>query len=140
LPEHDDLSQELRTGVGRLHRRFRSLRADSELGDAAVDVLLVLRKHGPLSLKALSDHHRVKPPTMSQIVNRLAADAYLERRPDPDDGRRVLLALTPAGDALAQRIRRPGLVWFDAQLAELSPDERTTLAEAARILQRLADS
>jgi DNA-binding MarR family transcriptional regulator len=140
MSEQADLSQELRTGVGRLHRRFRSLRGDSELGDAAVDVLLVLRKHGPLSLKALSDHHRVKPPTMSQIVNRLAADAYLERRPDPQDGRRVLLTLTPAGEALAQEIRRPGLVWFDEQLAQLDDAERATLHEAAALLQRLADA
>ena len=138
MPESQDLSQELRTGVSRFYRRYRSLRGENELGDAAIDVLAVLRRYGPLSLKALSDYQRVKPPTMSQTVNRLQAGGHVERRADPDDGRRVLLALTPGGERLVSAVRQRGLTWLDERLAGLEDHERTTLADAARLLQRIA--
>jgi DNA-binding MarR family transcriptional regulator len=129
----------LRTGVARLYRRFRSMRGSSELGDAALDVLVVLSKTGPLTLTALSERQRVTPPTMSQIVNRLTADDYVERRRDPDDGRRVLIATTPAGDQLLAEIRARGIAWLDEQLTRLDDDERATLATAARLLREIAE-
>lgn len=115
------------------------MRGSSELGDAALDVLVVLSKTGPLTLTALSERQRVTPPTMSQIVNRLTADDYVERRRDPDDGRRVLIATTPAGDQLLAEIRARGIAWLDEQLTRLDDDERATLATAARLLREIAE-
>ena len=71
-----DLSAELRTAVGRVHRRFRSERLDGELGDAALSVLLQLRRFGPRGLTELSEHARVTPGSMSQTVNRLTSAGY----------------------------------------------------------------
>src|SRR4051812_46580003 len=100
----DELSAALRTGVGRLHRRFRSERVIGDLGDAAVAVLAHLAKDGPKTLTALSEYERVTPATMSQTVNRLGADGYVERNRDPDDGRRVLFSATARGTALVQEV------------------------------------
>jgi DNA-binding MarR family transcriptional regulator len=134
------LSLALRGSIGRVYRRFRTLRAHDELGDAALGVLTHLRKVGPQSLTALSEDARVTPSSMSQTVNRLAAADYVVRGADPDDGRRVLFHLTEAG----RRIEAEGVArsrtWFDGALGGLEPRERTVLDEAAAILRRIADA
>jgi DNA-binding MarR family transcriptional regulator len=138
--EVDELSQELRTAVGRVYRRFRALRAHDELGDAAMAVLTRLRKAGPQSLTALSDDARVTPSSMSQTVNRLAAGGYLLRTADPADGRRVLFQLTESGRRLEGESIARSRAWFDGELSRATDAERATLAHAARILLRIADA
>jgi DNA-binding MarR family transcriptional regulator len=134
------LGQELRSAIGRIHRRFRTLRAQGELGDAAISVLARLRKEGDQSLTELSDEARVTPSSMSQVVNRLAAGGYLVRRPDPVDGRRVLFRLTEEGRRVEQASTARGRAWFDAQLGAVTDEERRTLTRAAQILTRIAES
>lgn len=135
-----DLGAEIRTGVGRLYRRFRAERADGALGDAARGVLALLYKNGPMTLKALSEHDRVTPPSMSQIVNRLTAAGYVVRGSDPSDGRRVLFSATSEGIELAIADRAKRRTWLDARLAEVSDDDRAALARAAALFQQFADS
>lgn len=135
-----DLSAELRTAVGRVHRRFRSERLDGELGDAALSVLLQLRRFGPRGLTELSEHARVTPGSMSQTVNRLTEGGLAVRTPDPDDGRRVLFTPTPEGARLAAETNAPSVAWLDSQLDRLTAHERSVLLEASAIMQRIADS
>ncbi|HEY0261190.1 MAG TPA: MarR family transcriptional regulator [Lacisediminihabitans sp.] len=134
------LGAELRTAVGRMYRRFRSERTAGELGDAAISVLNRLQKHGPQSLKALSDHAHVTPGSMSQTVNRLTGAGYAVRIPDPTDGRRVLFETTQEGSRIAMATLARSIAWLDTQLDSLTPSERETLAGAASLLRRIADS
>jgi DNA-binding MarR family transcriptional regulator len=136
----DDLGTEIRGAVGRLYRRFRAERADGQLGDAAMGVLARLETSGPQTLKALSDYDRVTPASMSQIVNRLTSTGYATRNDDPDDGRRVLFAVTREGADLVNADRQRRRRWLDARLAELDADDHAVLARASLLLQRMADS
>jgi DNA-binding MarR family transcriptional regulator len=69
-----------------------------------------------------------------RILDDLQDDGYIERRPDPDDRRARLLAITDAGrrvkDAVQNEIQRGEERW----LGELSADERRTFL---RVLERL---
>jgi DNA-binding MarR family transcriptional regulator len=40
-----------------------------------------------------------------QLVDTLVARGYLERRPHPEDGRRIIICLTPRGEGAAEVIR-----------------------------------
>jgi len=135
-----ELRFEVSTAVARLYRRFRSERIDGDLGDSAMTILSLLYKDGPQTLKALSDHDRVTPASMSQTVNRLTSAGYAVREPDPEDGRRVLFRTTPAGDALVAQARAKRHAWFEAQLQELGADDLVLLGRAAAILRTIADS
>lgn len=135
-----ELRFEVSTAVARLYRRFRSERIDGDLGDSAMTILSLLYKEGPQTLKALSDHDRVTPASMSQTVNRLTSAGYAVREPDPHDGRRVLFRTTPAGDALVAEDRARRHAWFEAKLRELGTDDRQVLTRAAVILRSIADS
>jgi MarR family transcriptional regulator for hemolysin len=54
------------------------------------------RAHGA-SQRELADLMHIEPPTLVRHLDRLEADGYVERRPDPDDRRRLLVFVTPAG-------------------------------------------
>jgi DNA-binding MarR family transcriptional regulator len=49
------------------------------------------------SQRELADLMHIEPPTLVRHLDRLEADGYVERRPDPDDRRRLLVFVTTAG-------------------------------------------
>ena len=51
----------------------------------------------PRSQRELADLMHIEPPTLVRHLDRLEADGFVERRPDPDDRRRLLVFVTPAG-------------------------------------------
>jgi DNA-binding MarR family transcriptional regulator len=140
MAEEADLGAQLRSAVGRLYRRFRSERPEGSLGDAALEVLTRLHKHGPQTLTELSEHDRVSPASMSQTVNRLTSAGYAVRARDPGDGRKVLFVATAAGDELASATRAQGNAWLDGQLRGLSAEDRAVIARATTLLSGIADS
>jgi DNA-binding MarR family transcriptional regulator len=135
-----DLGGQVRSAVGRLYRRFRSERPEGGLGDAALEVLTYLHKHGPQTLTELSEQDRVSPASMSQTVNRLTSAGYAVRTRDLDDRRKVLFSATPEGDELASATRAQRNAWLDRQLRALSAEDRAVVARATALLSSIADS
>jgi DNA-binding MarR family transcriptional regulator len=76
---------------------------------------------------------------MSQTLAELEADGLIARRPDASDGRRTRIELTQEGrDVLTEeRAKREG--WLAEAIAEFTPNERETLAEAVDLLRRLSE-
>ena len=133
------LASELRLAVMRLRRRLAVERhPDNELSMGAMAVLGALYRNGDLAVGELAAHERVQPPSMTRMVNHLAAGGYVERHRHPTDGRQVVVRLTDRGRAtlLADRARRDE--WLARRLAALSEDERDLLRRAAPVLHRLA--
>ncbi|MEY9855476.1 DNA-binding MarR family transcriptional regulator [Catenulispora sp. GAS73] len=136
----EDLGGQLRVAVTRLYRRFRSERPEGSLGDAALEVLTRLHKHGPRTLTELSEDDRVSPASMSQIVNRLTSAGYAVRTRDPHDGRKVLFSATAEGDAVAGAARAQRHAWLDRQLRQLSAEDRAVIARAAELFNQITES
>ncbi|MGW8528911.1 MarR family winged helix-turn-helix transcriptional regulator [Nocardiopsis sp. NPDC055824] len=96
--------------------------------------LSVLREKGPLRLGVLADHCRVRQPTMTVIVDSLLSSGYVERRPDPDDGRANLHELTAEGEAALDDWRSRIGSALTPLFTDLSEHERTLLADSVRLL------
>jgi DNA-binding MarR family transcriptional regulator len=73
------------------------------LTTAQADALMVLAAAGPVSLKELGSLLIAEAGHPSRLVDRLVAAGLVERRPAPDDRRRVVLSLTAEGRRLAER-------------------------------------
>jgi DNA-binding MarR family transcriptional regulator len=136
----DELDSDFSAAITRLYRRLRAQKADDQIGDSHRTVLALLVKDGPRTLRELSDHEHVTPPSMNQTVNALAEWGYVARSGDPDDGRKVILAATPEGAALIAATRRRRYEWLNAQLESLSVSERKVLSDATGIITKIADS
>ncbi|MCU1545224.1 MAG: MarR family transcriptional regulator [Homoserinimonas sp.] len=137
--EHD-LGPELRLTIMRLARRTRAQRAESDLSEAQLSALFGLWKKGPMTLRDLSEHERVTPPSMSRTVNALETAGLIERAASLDDGRKVMIAVTPAGDDLVAATRRRRDAWFAQRIAGLTNEQRKVLAAASDVLRELADA
>jgi DNA-binding MarR family transcriptional regulator len=133
-----ELAQAVRPAVMRLGRRLRQLRDSSlDLGSNQLSAMAVLLNSGDQLMGDLAAEERVRPPSMTRIVNGLEGRGFVTRRPDPRDRRQCLVTLTPAGREvlLANRQRRDE--WLAVRIAELDEHERAVLAEAVVILDKV---
>ena len=66
---------------------------------STLSVLHTLSRKGPLRLTDLLATEQLKQPALTSLVAKLVQDGLLQRRPDPSDGRAMLLSLTRDGPA-----------------------------------------
>jgi DNA-binding MarR family transcriptional regulator len=134
------LAADLRVSVMRLARRLRQQRSDDDISTGQYSVLAALVTHGPRTPRELADLERVQPPSMTRTVAGLVEAGLVDRTDHPDDGRQVLVSVSEAGATVVHETRKRRTAWLSQRLAELTSQERATLAEASVIIQRLADS
>jgi DNA-binding MarR family transcriptional regulator len=72
--------------------------------------LLALDEHGPLGLTELAGLLRQSHPLVIDWRRQLLELGFVESKPDPEDGRRAVLSLTPAGRREVRRLRRALIV------------------------------
>jgi len=120
---------------------MRDLYDPSELTPSATSVLSRLSKSGPMTASELAVAERVRPQSVAATLAVLDEHGLLERRRDPDDGRRQLITLSRAGGALVTDRRRAGEQWLARSLQDhFTEAERRTILEATALLDRLADA
>lgn len=133
------LSSVLRIAVMKLRRRLAVERdPGNPLSLGAMAVLVALHSAGELTLGELAARERVRPPSMTRVVNLLEEAGYVVRRTSEVDRRVVLVEITERGAAvvLADRARRD--VWLTDRLGELSAEELAVLRAAVPVLDRIA--
>ena len=134
------LASTLRLAVMRLARRMRAERADTSLTLSQLAALASLDRHGPLTPGELAAHEKVQPPSMTRLLAVLEAADLVTRTAHPTDGRQVVMAVSPAGQALLREDRRRRDAWLAQRLRTLDAEEVAVLDRAAAILDRLANS
>jgi DNA-binding MarR family transcriptional regulator len=104
-----------------------------------VSALSQLDKGGPTSASALAAIERVRPQSMAATLAVLAERGLIGRSPDPDDGRRQLVALNPLGHDFIAGDRQHREEWLASALRQTyTEDERQTIITALALLDRLA--
>ncbi|GAA1372145.1 MarR family winged helix-turn-helix transcriptional regulator [Streptomyces beijiangensis] len=135
-PEPAAVAAELRTAMGKLSRRVKH---EDRIPLGQVAVLGTLDRDGAMTTSDLAADQRVRPQSMARAVGLLMEQGLISRRAHPTDGRKSLVELSDAGRAAleAERGRRVG--WLAQAIeAELTGEERETLARTAALMERLA--
>ncbi len=96
---------------------------------AAPAALVAIDARPGQSLDALRASVGLTASGVVRLVDRLAADGQLERRPGRDDGRAVALHLTARGRATLRRVKSERARALDAALSALSTSERSALEQ-----------
>lgn len=98
--------------------------------------MVKLRDLAEVSQNQLGRLTAMDAATMQGVIKRLAVRGLINRRPDPDDRRRLILSLSPAGEALIDSAIPDGAEISRLTLSPLSPAERRTLLD---LLVRIAE-
>ena len=111
--------------------------AQQGLTKASFEALAVLRRSGRpcrLSQNRLMQELSLTPGTVSARITRLAGDGLVERLPDPDDRRGVIVALTDKGESAFESIVDQHLATERRLLRALDAGEQDVLAGLLRRL------
>jgi DNA-binding MarR family transcriptional regulator len=137
-PEPGAVADRLHSAAIHLLRRLRTHDTASGLTAPRLSALSVIVFGGPLTLGALAAAEQVRPPTMTRLVTALERAGLVERLPDPDDRRQVLLRATPAGRHLLEEGRARRTASLARRLAALPPADLIALDRAAGLLEKLS--
>ena len=118
-----------------LARRTERALAEVELSLPDYRLLCVIADDAAGSSQ-LAGRLAVSKPRITALADRLAHRGYLERRPHPDDRRRVEHVLTEAGRAALRRADAAAAGSVGRLLVELGPDEVGVVEEAFGLLER----
>jgi DNA-binding MarR family transcriptional regulator len=139
-PDVVEVADALRVSVGLLRRRLRQFKAaEGEVTLPESAALARLDRGGPATSSELARLEQISPQSMGATLGGLEDRGLVARRPDPNDGRRAVLYLTPAGQAVLRDRRNESTQRIARALAAgFSDEEQRQLLAAARLLQRLA--
>ena len=111
--------------AGRLFiRELERKLAPLGLSPAHMPVLLALESGPALTQKALAARAQVEQPTMAATLNRMERDGLIERQVNPEDGRSMLVQLTPLARARLPDVENVVSAINALVLEQLEPDER----------------
>jgi DNA-binding MarR family transcriptional regulator len=129
MPTPDVRAQALLDEIGELYaiilRISRRLELDEPMTATQRLALIELAVVGPLRLQDLAARMDTTPATASRAVDVLEEHRFASRRPDPKDGRAVLITATAKGKRWSDR-RRALLYSILAELDEKVASRRLT--------------
>jgi len=117
----------------------RQLRTNVEEGitPGQMSALGTVYREGPIALGDLAAAERVTPPMATKLANALEELGLVERLPCADDRRVVRLQIAAEGRAVLDRAKHRRDAWLAERIADLTDAERTALAEAVTVFERL---
>jgi DNA-binding MarR family transcriptional regulator len=128
------------TAIEDFNRFYIRLPVLEQLSFTTLSVLDTLASRGsPMRLTDLTKTEQVTQPAITQLVTRLERDGLVERRPDPTDGRAVLVHITEEGHRIRRSRRTDRARHLTPLLARLTPAQRTAITQALPALTRLAE-
>jgi DNA-binding MarR family transcriptional regulator len=106
------------------HASIFAARIPEQLTTTQFATLVRLQEVGPCSQNKLGRLTAMDAATIKGVTDRLIQRGFVEAKVDPEDGRRRMLALTPAGLDVVARAIPVGIDISAETLEPLSADER----------------
>jgi DNA-binding MarR family transcriptional regulator len=106
---------------------------------STLSVLHTLARGGPMRLTDLLATEQLKQPALTNLVAKLEQDGLVKRRPDPSDGRAMLLSLTREGRQIVRSRHANRVAQLTRLVEQLTDDERAVLADSMPVLTRLTE-
>ncbi|MET0468943.1 MAG: MarR family transcriptional regulator [Aeromicrobium sp.] len=121
-------------------RRFRARAEGDSVEPSQASLLYVLKMHGAMRLGDLAETMRLDASTVSRHVHQLGERGYIDREPDPADGRARIIAISPAGRAALKHTFDQRRAFITEAMADWSPADRERLRDdVLRLTRELPD-
>jgi DNA-binding MarR family transcriptional regulator len=139
MPEaSEQIADHLHSAAIHLLRRIRLEDSASGLTAPRLSALSVVVHAGPLSMADLATAEQIQAPSMTRLVAGLERLGLVARKPDPADGRRVMVSATKQGKVVLQKGKRRRILTLAKQISSLTPHDAACLAQAAKLMESLA--
>ena len=132
------LAGALFVSVGLVRRGLRQQKVAGDLSFPETAALARLDRGGPATSAELARQEQISPQSMGATLNALEERGLIARSADPDDGRRVVLALTEVGRRALLDRRRARVEQLAQGLTGFTHQELKQLQVAAPLIERLA--
>lgn len=116
-------------------RKEMRRRCPAELSVPQFRALMMLRRHRGASLSHVSSRLSSTVSSVSRLIDGLVERGFITRETAEDDRRRIILNLTPAGEAVLAEVRQAALVFLSERLAALPAADQDTLSRAMELLR-----
>ncbi|MEJ8856321.1 MarR family transcriptional regulator [Variovorax robiniae] len=134
------LAVDLRMLASQLRRRLRQEASVAGWTESQRAVLLRLERQEAATVTELATAEGVRSQSMGATVASLIEGGCVKGAPDPADGRRTLLSLTPQARKMIRQVRAAREDWLQRTIsARYAPAEQKQLIAAVKLLQRLLD-
>ena len=139
----EPLAVRLAVAIKRLRARLREAAWSGgvELPIAQLAVIKRLRNDGPATASSLAAAEHVTHQAITQTLGALKRAGLVRAVPDPDDGRKSVINVTPAGHRLFESAIASRDAWLARAIdGAISRRERAALEKSIALLERLADA
>ncbi|MCF6526526.1 MarR family winged helix-turn-helix transcriptional regulator [Streptomyces sp. JJ36] len=130
--QYRELARQLRA-VGVVNREL-ARRLPADCPPASAGLLTLLRRHGAMRMSQLTELLAIDLSVTSRHVAHAVERGWIERLPDPHDGRSRLLRLTGSGERLLDELSELATESLAEHLSGWTADDVATLN---RLLERL---
>jgi MarR family transcriptional regulator, transcriptional regulator for hemolysin len=104
---------------------------------AQMPVLYALKDGAALTQKELASLAQIEQPTMAQLLGRMERDGLIRRKPNPDDKRSSLIALSPLA---LKKLPKAKAVLLEGSSIALRGFTEREIATLSRLLLRVVDN
>ncbi len=112
---------------------------DLPIQPAQQQFLAVLRQQGPQTVGGIAQHLRISQPTATRAVQALMEQGLIDASREGRDQRQKLLALSPAGEALMNRLERELWPRVEAAAVSLCAGRHAALMEEIAMIEAELD-
>lgn len=133
----DTCSQELMEFIPQVFQFIKLEMRRNRSADLSVPQFRALRfiqSNSASSVSLLAEHLGITLPSVSKLVDGLVKQGLVCRQEFPGDRRRLVLVLTPAGDAIVNAARSAARMSLTQALRPLSPEDLETVHRALQLL------
>jgi DNA-binding MarR family transcriptional regulator len=140
-PDPLEVAVALYVSIGLFLRQLRRSPVQGECTPPEISALERLDRAGTATPGRLAAAEQITPQAMGATLGELTRRGLVERRPDPADGRRVVVSLSEAGRHFVRDKRTARTEQLARALADrFTPEELETLRKAAPLIERLGES
>ncbi|MDJ1131792.1 MarR family winged helix-turn-helix transcriptional regulator [Streptomyces iconiensis] len=133
--QYEELARQL-SAIGAVKREMaRGLPADCPPASAAV--LMLLSKHGEMRTSRLAELMAIDMSVTSRHVTHVADRGWIDRHPDPQDGRSRLLRISESGERFLDELSTQTVELLAAHLRDWNDED---VAHLNSLLSRLRTS
>jgi DNA-binding MarR family transcriptional regulator len=119
------------------HYNSHLMLKDQDIHPGQPPVLFELSRNDGLRQSELAERMRVKPATLTVMLNRMVKNGHVERRPDPFDQRVSRVFLTDKGRAAVDEVRAALHTSEEYVFEGITPEEKMLLR---RLLLHMFDN